>query len=155
MKYLNNITTIQELKKIYRSLAMELHPDRGGNEENFKVLVNEYEIMLSKLQAASKQTQEENELDEEYKNIIDKLINFEGLTIEVIGTWIWISGNTFKAKDTIKDLGFKWAAKKKMWYKSPEGVTTKRSRKEFTINEIKQMHGTKAAIKTRGVAKIA
>ncbi|MGL4802009.1 MAG: hypothetical protein ACRC18_07060 [Cetobacterium sp.] len=155
MRYLNNINTIEELKKLYRTLAMELHPDRGGNEENFKILVNEYEIMLKKLQAGTKQTEGEKELDEQYKNIIDELINFEGLTIEIIGTWIWISGNTYNAKDKIKELGFKWAAKKKMWYRSPECATTKRSRKEFSIDDIKSMHGVKEIIKTKQTKKLA
>ena len=46
MKYLKGINNLKELKKQYRALAMELHPDRGGDEEQFKALVNEYEELL-------------------------------------------------------------------------------------------------------------
>ena len=58
MKYFNNVKNLQELKKQYRSLAMELHPDRGGDEEQFKALVNEYEELL-KILAKEKNTDEE------------------------------------------------------------------------------------------------
>lgn len=42
MKYFNNITTPEELKKQFRTLATKLHPDRGGNAEEFKKMMAEY-----------------------------------------------------------------------------------------------------------------
>ena len=43
MKYFNNIKTADELKNKYRELCLTLHPDRGGKEEDFKMMVAEYE----------------------------------------------------------------------------------------------------------------
>ena len=72
--------------------------------------------------------------------IIDALLNFD-LTIEIIGTWIWVSGDTFAVKAQLKELGFKWASKKKAWYWHPEGYV-RMHKKNFTLDEIKNMHGS-------------
>lgn len=38
-------STYQELKKLYRKLAMQHHPDHGGDTDLFKAIVNEYEYI--------------------------------------------------------------------------------------------------------------
>ena len=43
MKYFNNITTAEELKKRFRELSITLHPDRGGNAEEFAAMLAEYQ----------------------------------------------------------------------------------------------------------------
>lgn len=43
MKYFENLETMEEVKKQYRKLAMKFHPDKGGDEEIFKAINNEYE----------------------------------------------------------------------------------------------------------------
>ena len=45
MKYFANIKTADELRKIYRELCLTLHPDRGGNEEEFKAMQTEFESL--------------------------------------------------------------------------------------------------------------
>lgn len=43
MKYFANCTTLDELKKEYRRLAMANHPDRGGDEATMKAINAEYD----------------------------------------------------------------------------------------------------------------
>jgi molecular chaperone DnaJ len=38
-------TTSDEIKKVYRKLAMEHHPDKGGDEEKFKKISEAYDIL--------------------------------------------------------------------------------------------------------------
>ena len=37
--------TQEDIKKAYRNLAKENHPDKGGDEEKFKELNNAYQIL--------------------------------------------------------------------------------------------------------------
>lgn len=46
MKYFTSCTTLDELKKEYRRLAMLNHPDHGGNEETMKAINNEYDAVF-------------------------------------------------------------------------------------------------------------
>ena len=43
MKYFANIHTAEELRKAYRAFCLTMHPDRGGNEEEFKAMQAEFE----------------------------------------------------------------------------------------------------------------
>lgn len=43
MKYFANIHNADELRKAFGAYCMTMHPDKGGNEEDFKMMLNEYE----------------------------------------------------------------------------------------------------------------
>lgn len=58
MKYFTNCTTLDELKKEYRRLAMLNHPDRGGDEETMKAINNEYDAVFPAFRLAYNQTAE-------------------------------------------------------------------------------------------------
>lgn len=141
------IETLEELKRQYRELAMKNHPDRGGDVEVMKAINNEYDKLFAQVKDTHKNkegetyTKETPETATEFKDIIDKLIKMQGVEIEVIGCFLWLSGNTKEHKDAIKALGFRWHSKKKMWYKAPEGYK-RWGKKEYSMNEIRGMYGT-------------
>lgn len=148
MKYFNNVATLEELKKEYHRLAMKFHPDReGGDLEEMKVINAEYDEMFKIVKnfhrnrenkIYSKETQEVNT---EFKDIIEELIKHSNIRVEIIGSFIWVSGETKAIKDTLKTLGFRWNYKKQSWYKAPKGYR-KRSKRQFTMNEIRTMFGS-------------
>jgi len=41
---------------------------------------------------------------------------FPELTVEITGSWIWVSGDTKPVKDELKDHGMKFSFKKTKWY---------------------------------------
>ena len=49
MKHFENITTIEEAKKLYRELAKQHHPDKGGDVEIMKQVNNEYDFLCAKI----------------------------------------------------------------------------------------------------------
>lgn len=59
MKYFKDITTPEELKKQFRAYCVTMHPDKGGNAEEFKAMLNEYEQAAKNCGAWTKETREE------------------------------------------------------------------------------------------------
>lgn len=147
MNYFENVTTLEELKKQYRKLALELHPDRpNGDAEAFKELVNQYEAMhklvkdTHKTKDGKTYTKTVNEAPWEFINLINELIKMQGVHIEVIGSFVWVSGDTKPHKEALKTLGFRWHTAKKNWYKAPADYV-KRDRTKYSMNDIRNMYG--------------
>jgi Antirestriction protein (ArdA) len=66
-----------------------------------------------------------------------------GLTVEVCGTWIWVSGDTRNYRDLLDTLGFQWSLRKNAWYFQPEG--SKRSkgyRGSWSMEKIRSTYGS-------------
>ena len=140
MKYFVNIQTIEELKKKYKELAKKLHPDLGGNKEEFQSMNNEYDLLFKNLKSNKKANKTKD--DDKFKNIINELIKYNELTIEIIGSWLWISGNTYPLRDCIKNLGLLWSKGRKKWYYTNDELDNKNTHyKKKTYEELKQSYG--------------
>lgn len=61
MKYFNNITSKEELKKKFREYCVTMHPDKGGNAEEFKAMVAEYNEFNANFERIAQQQAEEEE----------------------------------------------------------------------------------------------
>ncbi len=134
-------TSNENLKKQYRNLCKQLHPDFGGNEEIFKQMSNEYqELMMKGLDKTFKAENNEQTLSENLKEILKSLINIESLEIELVGSWIWISGNTYEYKTLLKEQGFKWNNKRKKWYYTEQEY--KRYCAKGSFDEIRKVYGS-------------
>lgn len=153
MTYFENITTIEELKKVYRKLCQLNHPDNGGNAATMAAINTEYTAAYNRLKTAhnnraaedeSGKTRPINECPEEYINIISQLVTLGGLTVELCGSWVWISGDTIKHKDILKSIGCRWASKKKMWYwRSPADAVQSRG-KTMDMAYIRNKYGSES-----------
>ncbi|MCP5115282.1 MAG: J domain-containing protein, partial [bacterium] len=69
------------------------------------------------------------------------IIDLVGLDIEICGAWVWVTGETFAHKDTLKAVCFKFAGKKKAWYFRPENWKSK-SRGDTTLDDIRDLYGS-------------
>lgn len=47
--YFDNVKNLKELKERYRKLAMENHPDKGGDQETMKRINCEYKLVFEKV----------------------------------------------------------------------------------------------------------
>ena len=139
---------LAQAKKVFREWAKKLHPDKGGDEETFKILNEVYHHILDNELYFSSSAK----FDTGLEKVISKILHFENINIEIIGSWIWVSGETKDIKEALKEIGFKWASKKKMWY---FGEMKKGKRgKEQHIEDIRHKYGSQK-IKTNEREKIA
>lgn len=124
MKWFNNPETLEDLKKQYKRLAFQNHPDRGGKTSDMQEINAEYEDLFSRLKDVHKNAQGEfytvrtatTETATEFMDIIEKLIRMDGIEIEVCGSWLWVTGDTRPHKEDLKALKFRWSSNKGAWY---------------------------------------
>lgn len=149
MTYFKDCKTAEDVKARFKDLAKKLHPDCGGNAEEFKAMMNEYTEVFNRLKNIHKTTEGKTyeskkastQTAEQFADIITKIIHCEGLHIEICGSWVWVTGNTYPHKDTLKAAGFTWSRSKKAWYNAGEPLQGKR-RGRYSLNQIRQMHGS-------------
>ena len=165
MTYFKNVNTIEELRKQYKDLLKKFHPDNGGSEEITKAINAEYEQLFkvlknrheSKAAGTNDNTYSDMkynfEEDEKLREVLQKIIHLSDITIEICGTWIWISGNTYQYRKELKECGFKWASQKKNWYWKPE-TYIKKSKKTLSMEDIRSYYGS-TEVKTESRLKIA
>ena len=146
MKYFNNVKDLTELRKLYYQLALKFHPDCGGNEETMKLINNEYEkysesLINGNVEFSDSRKAYETQVSEELQNKINEILDLENLIIEIIGGWIWVTGNTYPVKSELRKLEFKFSRNKTAWYWHATNYR-KRSNKEFTMDGIRDLWGS-------------
>lgn len=141
-QYFKDCCTLEEVKRRYKELAMQHHPDKGGNTATMQEINNEYESICKNpfFEFATKSEQEQQEFIK-YPEIINQVIGLQGVIIELIGNWIWISGNTYPHRQTLKQIGFYFAPKKAIWYFRPADYKSA-NRKPQTIEFIRNKYGS-------------
>lgn len=142
MKYFHNINTLEELRTAYRALLKKFHPDNGGSEEATKEINLEYEKLFQFLKnrsGADQETKYNTQEDENLREVLQQIINLN-VNIEICGSWIWVSGNTYPVKESLKAAGFRFSKNKKAWYWH-SGEYTRRGKK-VSLDYIRSKYGS-------------
>ena len=76
-----------------------------------------------------------------------------GIEIEVVGSWLWLSGSTYEHREEIKKLNFRYSKKHKKWYYF-EGIekSMKKRGSRKTYKQITNEYGTKKVNKRIAIA---
>ncbi|MFC2859719.1 J domain-containing protein [Citrobacter farmeri] len=151
--------TEKDIKIAYRKAALKYHPDRNPlGAELMKAVNAAFDFLMANIDKINQfQSSDENaryDYCESLEKVLNTLSGLSGVVYEVIGNWIWISGETKKHKDTLHELNCKWAPKKKQWFYRPEEHKSRRNRKEHSIDEIREMYGTAGQRKATGWQKV-
>ena len=150
--YFADCASLEEVRKKYRQLAIQHHPDKGGDVETMKAINAEHDWITRHFTATGNNprtgqafTAEETEAEilasEQYAAAVQAVAALDGLTLELVGAWLWATGDTYPHRATLKGAGFMWASQKKAWYfRTEEHRSSNRSKMD--LDEIRARHGS-------------
>lgn len=155
MTYFKNVTTLEELRKEYKRLVKQYHPDNGGDPETIKAINAEYDQMFDILKDADTSTNNsknakrwDKEEDQKIREAINRIIHLENITIEIVGCWVWVSGNTYPVKSELKAAGYKFSGNRKSWYWHSDEQKHKGASKR-SMEELKAFYGCETVEKEK------
>lgn len=167
MKYFKNVETLEELRRQYKELLKKYHPDNPqGSTEATQEINAEYDSLFNILKNrhdtaagndnSDKKTYSNKKYDfsedEALRQTLQKIINFSDITIDIVGCFIWLDGNTYPYKEQLKEYGFKWSGQRKKWYWQ-NGEYRKRGNSKLSYSEIQDLYGS-TEIKTEPMRKL-
>lgn len=144
MKYFSECQTLDQVKATYKKLAKQFHPDLGGDTATMQTINREYSFACASI--AKGQGLSDTELNdqikftEQYRQVLEQIIHLAGIIIELVGGWIWVTGDTRAVKTELKAAGLFYAHKKCAWYYRSEEYKTRGGKK--TLEEIKHKYGS-------------
>lgn len=131
--------TPDTIKAAFRKACMTYHPDRGGSVQMMQA-VNAAYAMVKDFAGEVTQEGAQAGYGEALNEAINAIVTLPGLSIEICGIWVWVSGDTRTHKETLKASSYQWASKKHQWYFRPDGWTGGRG--TFSMDDIRQKYGS-------------
>jgi len=119
---------------------------KGGDTAIMQTINDQYDRLSKKLINSNETFSEgrkeyEQQVSEEMRQRLDRIISLPGIVIELIGSWIWITGNTFPLRDTLKGEGYKFSHPKTAWYWH-KGEYFKKSGKLMSMDDMRDVWGS-------------
>lgn len=152
--YFDTCATLDELKKAYRTLCKELHPDANPDRDTtalFQDLAAQYEKAFERLRYirtradGTTYTRDTTETAQDFPRAVSAIISLAGIDIEICGSFIWVSGDTYTHRATLKALQYRYCAKKRMWYYDTDPVNRARHKKTggaTPMEKIRERYGS-------------
>lgn len=162
IKYFKGITNQKDLRKALAKLLKVHHPDNGGDADTCKAINVEYDYLFAKLPKDSKGTTAESSaearkdfrLDKAIREMLNNIVHMDGINIEIVGSWIWVDGNSYPHKEELKSHGFQWSRKRKKWHWTADTSTGYHKGKGKDFEELRAKYGS-STVETEGRARIA
>ena len=156
-KCFEGVETLEELKKMLHAYVLMYHPDkhRKNRDEYTEIMAQinaEYDKAFKRVKNQHlgwdakegkyyKYTKETDENAEDFRNVINGLAGIKGIKVELVGAWVWVSGNTKNVKDKLKELGLHYAPQKSAW-EFHTGVYKRKSKPQGNLDDLRAKYGT-------------
>jgi len=164
-KWFEGYTTVGSVKKFYRHLAKENHPDLGGDTATMQQINAAYLEALEALDGQTSSGSDGKEHTYRYNPVVEQAVMDKvsevlkaakpEWVVEIIGTWVWVS-NTDKAdKDLLNSngCGLKWHSKRERWYWHTP--TYRRRYSGVGFDTLRAMYGSQVMEKETSVKRTA
>lgn len=128
-RYFDHLTSVEEIKKLWRELAFQHHPDRGGDLRTMQEVNGQYHEALKRVNKTTSTGSDgkehtyyyNEETEQAIINKVDELIRagvLKQAEIFIIGTWIWVTGDTKPIKDVLgkNGCGLTFNGKRSAWF---------------------------------------
>lgn len=170
MDYFEGIEDLVELKMRLHHLCYQNHPDRHPEDEaaHWNAVTQEitaqYRTAFKRIHAARQQQQTAaghpdeddpatgfywGETPDDFAAIVAACLGLVDVTLELCGSWLWIHGETYAAREILKAHGARWAPKKKCWYwRPPEAASVRHS--PWTLSRIRDRYGSEILEQGKG-----
>lgn len=141
--YFDNITTMDGLRAEYRRLIKINHPDAGGDENKMKAINLAYEKAVDYIRRHGEKSEADKaaaDVPAEFMAAVSAVVTCPGLIVEIVGSWVWVTGDTYRNRDRLKAAGYRWAAKKSAWYWHPADQAVGRPSR-MSLDQIRDKYG--------------
>lgn len=119
-----------------------------SDQEEMMGLIRADYLVLKQTHSIAKPT-DTNKGQVTMNDMIDALhakVKSEGIHVEIIKDWLWVSGKTFDAREELKELGFRFSSDKKSWYWRDDEKRISGKHDPLPFNEIRSKYGTREVI---------
>ena len=138
---LSGTITPEMVQDAWKAAAKKYHPDVNPAGADMMKVVNAARDALDGF-SGNVDPGEAQGYAEALSEALNALLDLPGLSIEICGSWAWITGDTRTHKEALKTAGCRWAPKKEAWYLRPDGWRPSRNRREHSMDEIRETYGS-------------
>jgi curved DNA-binding protein CbpA len=132
VKWFSSTSTVEEIKALYRELALRFHPDRGGDNAVMAAINAAYDERLKALDGAATTGNDGKTRVYRYnatreqaiRNAISRILalRIPDMDIFLIGVYIWILGTRRSHARALVEIGCLWHHKRQCWYWKPSDM---------------------------------
>ena len=138
--YFEGCLSLNEAKQRYLAIANEYHPAKGQDPIQLFMARLEFQQLARDPVYAFNQSSQDVQADFlNFPDVVDKLIGWR-LTVEMIGSWLWVTGNTYPQREALKKMNFIYEEFKRAWYYRPASYWSSNS-KPLPMEKIRALYG--------------